>query len=227
MKFRLGQKVVLRRNNGPMAGHPGSRYYHGYSISEVPLGSKATIYNIRHEDMICVTFENKRYGTMYVHPSEVDLAEEQRTVTEHEQRKINSQLEEMLSDDTTAAETSNTDTMSEKAFKPKFNVREEFAVWIRQEFPQLQEYAERNQEYTELTERKAEVMESARKAYGHAIKTTDFCFRQEFRNKFDQLEWHYNTDFPRYLYDMITYIEKISANLTDEVMHYGTMLAEK
>src|SRR3989344_5460960 len=99
--------------------------------------------------MICVTFENKRYGTMYVHPSEVDLAEEQRTVTEHEQRKINSQLEEMLSDDITTAETSDTDAVPEKAFKPKFNAREEFAVWIRQEFPKLQGYTEKKQEYTE------------------------------------------------------------------------------
>jgi len=65
-------------------------------------------------------------------------------------------------------------------FKPQFNVREEYVVWVREQFPDLKYYAKKKKVYAALTERKKEIMEGAKLAYEHALQKTDGCARNGF-----------------------------------------------
>ena len=74
-----------------------------------------------------------------------------------------------------------------REFRPLFNAREEFAVWIREQFPQLKTYALNRESYDDLTERKKEVMKGARSAYEHALLTAHGCARTSFEVAFARL----------------------------------------
>ena len=223
MKFSLGQKVVLRRNNGPQG-----RYYYGKHIRNIPLGTKAIINQIHGQDQIYVLFE-KKYGnirSMAVHPDEIGAFQEP-AKPEKQSRKINSQLEEMLLEDLPNTEIKNRTRTKKKPFKPAFNPLEEFAVWVREEFPRLEQYVRREQDYAALHKRKDEVMEGARMAYEHAMEASRGCVQSRFRYIFESLKREdYEGYFPAQLYQMVTFIEEVSANLGKE-LYYGTTMDKK
>ena len=224
MKYKVGQEVVIRRNLGQMHGYKPGEYYYGGNLEEVPLGTKATIEEIFSKEQIYVRLGNEKYGNTgwYVHPSEIDhLTKEQAQAEKERQKQGNSQLEEILLNSVQDTKDKTRTRTKKKSFNPAFNVREEFAVWVRQEFPRLKQYAKSRKGYSALTRRKAEVMEGARMAYEHAKKTTDSCVTDAFQEKYNNLECSDGMDFPRHLCQMVKYIEHVSANL-GKSNHYGT-----
>jgi len=63
------------------------------------------------------------------------------------------------------------------SFDPKFNVREEFPLWIRDQFPELMMHANKKRVYEALESRKEEVFEAALGALTHGVNSTDACAR--------------------------------------------------
>lgn len=111
-----------------------------------------------------------------------------------------------------------------RPFDPKFNVREEFAVWMREEFPDLDLYTGQRGAYKELETRREEVYKAAVLACEHGIETTGACVQATFSIILDHLkdtDYHFNIK----IYELVDFIEKVSANLdTKEERHYGTRL---
>ncbi len=75
-----------------------------------------------------------------------------------------------------------------KKFNPLFNVREEFALWVREEFPELKEYAKKRRVYRELEERKDEVYEAALGAVNHGVASTEACATSRLRYGWKDME---------------------------------------
>jgi len=83
----------------------------------------------------------------------------------------NDRLDELLSEEEPGELIS-----GNKKFEPKFNVREEFALWVREQFPELRKYARgRGNVYKELEERREEVYEAALGAVNHGVVSTETC----------------------------------------------------
>ncbi|HLC56179.1 MAG TPA: hypothetical protein VJJ23_02985 [Candidatus Nanoarchaeia archaeon] len=225
MKYKIGQKVFIKRANGELDHKPKGSYYYGGSFRDLPLGSKGTINEIVNENMIGLRVEKQNYGyRWYVHPSELPTPEEINLHERKEQEKINSQLKSILLADEPIVKMSIT---RQKSFDPKFNAREEFVVWIREEFPELKKYSKNKRKYSDLINRKKEVMEGAKKAYEHALKTTDSCVRVDFIESFKELNKRMG-NFANGLDEFVTFIEYVSANLINKKdRHYGTTLARR
>lgn len=68
-----------------------------------------------------------------------------------------------------------------KEFKPKFNVREEFVLWVREQFPELKQRAKRKKVYEELETRKDEVYQAALGAVNHGVTSTEACATAKLR----------------------------------------------
>ncbi len=110
-------------------------------------------------------------------------------------------------------------------FKPEFNPREEYAVWVRQEFPELKDYAKKEKEYDSLEKRKIEVMNGAKMAYEHGTKTLRGCALIDFRTVYctfngQKPDGLYYSDFATYsgvfaarLEKFVSFIEFLSLNL--------------
>jgi len=78
-----------------------------------------------------------------------------------------------------------------KKFKPKFNVREEFVLWVNDQFPELSSRVSSEKSYSELSERMKEVKEAAKKAYDHISQTTTQCSNStsyRYWNKLDSCD---------------------------------------
>lgn len=75
-----------------------------------------------------------------------------------------------------------------KEFKPKFNVREEFALWIREQFPRLQDYAKKKEEYKLLESRREEVYQAALGAVNHGVNSTEVCAMARLRRGWNEFE---------------------------------------
>ena len=73
MNFKLGQKVVLRRNNGSMNQNQEYDYYYGEQIRNIPLGTKAVIYRInpQRENQVELILRNTRIRYMVAHYSSI------------------------------------------------------------------------------------------------------------------------------------------------------------
>jgi hypothetical protein len=76
----------------------------------------------------------------------------------------------------------------ESAFKPQINVREEFALWVRKQFPELQLYSKKRRVYQELETRKDEVYEAALGAVNHGVLSTEACATARLRNGWQKFE---------------------------------------
>ena len=136
-----------------------------------------------------------------------------------------SQLQKLdtLLDKTLAAETG---IPRRSKFDPKFNVREEFAVWVREQFPDLSNYAQKGRVYQDLEDRRQEVYDAAKLACDHGLETTEACVKSEFAYLRATLKdtRHHDISYP--IYQLVKFIEHVSANLRDKgTRHYGTHLA--
>lgn len=212
-RFEVGQEVIIGRNLGFRTNRSSIEYYHGGSIKNVPLGTKATIDRIVDKDQIHLKFKNNRYGIddgWYVHPGELGTNAEQEMAEREEERRIGSFLESSLIGD--EPKTTEEKQNGKGEFNPKFNVREEFAIWVREQFPELNEYAGRKEKYDALIERKDEVLDGARQAYKHAMETTRACTKNVFDTWFKKLESN-SGNFGSNLEEFVEYIEVVASNL--------------
>ena len=75
-----------------------------------------------------------------------------------------------------------------KEFKPKFNVREEFALWIREQFPELKTHAKKKRIYQELETRREEIYQAALGAVNHGATSTEACATARLRYGWDKFE---------------------------------------
>ena len=87
----------------------------------------------------------------------------------------------------TGAEPENS-TNHNMEFKPIFNVREEFVLWIREQFPKLKTYAKKKQIYEPLETRKDEVYQAALGAVNHGALSTEACASAKLRSGWDDFE---------------------------------------
>ena len=83
---------------------------------------------------------------------------------------------------------------SKKPFKPKFNVREEFALWVREQFPDLPKYAKKKGIYHELEERRQEVYEAALGAVNHGVTSTTACATSRLHSGWTKFETGFDGD---------------------------------
>lgn len=96
----------------------------------------------------------------------------------------NDKLSELLSGEEPEEKTDR----ERKEFKPKFNVREEFALWAREQFPELKEYAKKKKAYESLEARREEVYQAALGAVNHGVSSTEACATSRLRYGWDKLE---------------------------------------
>ena len=201
MNFKQGQKVVIGRNLGQRNGNDKSEYYYSGTVKEVPLGSRARI-EYTQSNKIYLRLDNGE--GWYVHPDELQSKESGETDT------INSKdLSNLLSETVPESDSLEKKT-AQKEFAPKFNVREEYAIWIREQFPELKTHWARGTDYSALKKRKDEVMDGAKLAYEHALKTTTGCTRSDFRDSYIEIS---EGNLSRNLGNFVELIERVARNL--------------
>lgn len=61
------------------------------------------------------------------------------------------------------------------SFRPKFNVREEFVLWVNRQFPNLKKHSRKKKIYQELEERREEVYQAGLGAGNHGADSTEAC----------------------------------------------------
>ncbi len=191
MKFKVRQEVMIKRNLGQKRGYSKSKYYYGGDLSDVPLGTKAIVNEIMSsENELCLKLKNRGgYGCLHVHPDELSSNKEcevaQKKLYEEQQKKINSLLDEYLLENPAVEKKSRKKI---KLFEPKFNAKDEFPVWIRQEFPKLKEYSKTCKRYSVLNKRIKEVEKAAEKAWEGVEEATRqgnrFCHRDFLKPRF-------------------------------------------
>ena len=184
MSFKRGEKVVIRNNLG--AKNFGSKfsYYYGGSVKDVPLGTKAVIERVFGSSKVKIKLvggynQDKIWS---VHPSELSLSKEQRQVG----KGFDSLLDDLLLGEPIKENKTRRKTIP---FKPKFNAKEEFPVWVRDQFPSLKKYARTKQAYAKLSRRIDEVKEAAQTAWKGVQRSTTlrrdrYCHRNFLKPKF-------------------------------------------
>jgi len=142
----------------------------------------------------------------------------------------------------------------EHAFNPSFNVREEFAVWVRKEFPKIDEYQLNHEDmyeeelygryiyppeqrrrmrnrkgkvYEELDARMKEVHEAAKLACAHGTKTTQECVAAQFQKLGNLVKTNYRNPekYAGTISSLVNWIETVSGNLGKQ-KHYGTRVVK-
>lgn len=217
MTFEVGQTVIIRRNLGTRLGYP-KEYYHGGTPKDIPIGSQGVVEDV-YEKNVHVRLKNGK--VCEIHPDELVLNEEY-------QRKADSLLVKvLLKKERPKKPVKETPAKGEREFNPTFNVREEFAVWVKKEFPKLGIYAGNYWMYGALDKRRDEVYEAAKSACKHGIRTGSACVREAFRDIYDDLKDSYkckanSRDFCKDVNKLITWIEKCALNLKSKgKKHYN------
>ncbi|MDP3881334.1 MAG: hypothetical protein Q8Q31_00455 [Nanoarchaeota archaeon] len=77
---------------------------------------------------------------------------------------------------------------SEKGFNPIFNVREEFPLWVQEQFKHLTKHAKRKMAYEELEKRRDEVYQAALGVVKHGLMSTDACATARLREGWEDFE---------------------------------------
>lgn len=194
-QLEIGQEVTIKRALGPDNGRGKNSYYYGWTLVELPLGTKATVVERPRKDIILLEFRGSkiRRGIVYVnpriylHPNELFTAEEKETIDKYQNERFSSMLDNVLLSNQ-LPDNNNELPAGQRAFEPKFNAREEFALWVRQEFPELDRHVAGKTKYDTLLARKEEVIGAARKAYEHAMQTTRTCVSHAFDVRFRELK---------------------------------------
>jgi hypothetical protein len=186
MEYKPGQQVVIKRNLGTAPGNEAydqkDHYFYGESIRDIPLGSRGVI------EKRCYNHYKIRVGstTLCLRTEEYSYDEE---FEKEEQARKNSLLEGILTQEEPCLQGSNGE---QHGFNPAFNAKDEFAIWVRQEFPELHTYP-KGQKYETLTQRTEEVKQAANKAYDGVVTASKangknlYCQRKylgEFYNNF-------------------------------------------
>src|SRR3989344_7242996 len=125
MKFKKGQGVIVKKNLGIESGNDRNRYYHDYSLKKIPLGSRGFVVGF-HYGHYKIRIKKTNFCLIGREIAIDDAYEKE------QQEKLSSRLEDVLSENEPVVEKKATAEIRE--FNPRFNAREEFAVWVRQEF---------------------------------------------------------------------------------------------
>lgn len=300
MIFEPGQRVIIEKNLGTQ----DSCYYHGEYISNIPLGTKATVDHIESENKVCLIRDGvdiRGSGGLnlqcWVHPDEISISQDEKdrrlelgdrvkivsarneneyyagypvskiplgttgvVSKAYDQRLITVRVKianlptgsridysflrsEIAYDENTNVHDLNPSRLTnlleteepisenkgieQKIFQPKFNVREEFAIWVRGQFPQLKEHSRTETDYPALIDRENEIMQEAQKAYAHINSTeTHGCTLTTFEQFFNKLT-RGNGNFIINLEKFVGLIESTSANLSAAYKHHGTQLSNR
>ena len=230
MSFDIGEKVKVVAAKGDRGF-----YSYGHRISNVPLGSKGRV--IAHDSCDPVFSQRVHIKNNYYLFSNEEL----------DYYKDSSEVEEGNLEELLACESLQQDaevsfykrtkskikeffrgkrkSFDSKSFDPKFNAREEFAVWIREQFPELQTYAEEGRDYEELNARKEEVYQAAKLACKHGIRTAGSCVGSAFKYHLKLLNGIDSSPFAIRIRRLVVHIEYFSANMNNSgSRHYGTQL---
>lgn len=73
-------------------------------------------------------------------------------------------------------------------FHPRVNVREEFVLWVMQQFPDLKKYSTNRTIYPELETRKKHVYEAALGAVNHGVLSTEACAKARLKQGWQEFE---------------------------------------
>lgn len=75
-----------------------------------------------------------------------------------------------------------------REFKPTFNVREEFVLWVQKQFPQLKKHSKKNVQYDALEARRDEVYQAALGAVNHGVTSTEACATAKLRTGWEEFD---------------------------------------
>jgi len=185
----------------------------------------------------------------YFHPNEIGMAEEQERIEKEQQERLDSCLESALLKNEPVVDEGDSPKVQPRRgllrrilkkifgknreqegnlFEPKFNAREEFAIWVRQEFPELWN-GRLLLRYGAVNKRKKEVYEAAKKACEHGVKTTNNCVNSRFYHTLHQLSqsFYKSSKFGNDVKRLVEWIENVAPNLNNGELHYGTGLVVK
>jgi hypothetical protein len=214
MSFSLGDEVIVHRARGDLPGswcYRSGGFFYGDRCNDLVLGTKARIVQIRSFECIFISYREHsgEIQTRWVHSEEI------RRAPKNEQGHECAHIDDLLCDESVEQRVSlHSDTAQ---FEPTFNAREEFALWVRQHYPQ--------KNHTLIMEHQREILDAATKACVHADQETKSCVRDQFLYLYrDMKDCTYSTGgFCSALYEFVNYIELVSHNLRGE-LHYGTSL---
>ncbi len=135
-------------------------------------------------------------------------------------KMINDKLDDLLLGESPIEEMHSTS----KEFKPVFNVREEFALWIREQFPDLKTYAKKRRVYQDLESRKEEIYQAALGAVNHGVLSTEACATAGLRYGWNKFEEGFGTtgnpnNRARSLEAFVSSLEKLSISLGGDKHH--------
>ena len=102
--------------------------------------------------------------------------------------------EEELNELLNAEEPEDKIEVKRKKFEPKFNVREEFALWVREQFPDLRKQSKKKREYIDLESRRGEIYEAALGAVNQGVLSTEACAKSQLRYGWEKLEEGFKED---------------------------------
>jgi len=246
MSFKVGQEVIVKKALN------GAVYYLGGSLKDVPLGSKGKVQDMLADGTMGIRLDNPRLGIQgywKVHLDELTLIpreekadsvlETQLLAEVPKEPKDNQEREDNKDDGNTIYRTRNTFIEEFRklffvgkskvpkipAFTPRFNPREEFAVWIRDQFPELEQYASKGTYYLKLVDHQYEVSRAAIEACEHGAATTRSCIKSRF-NEYLKCFKRGKGNFTNNVNGLTELIENVSANLKQKSgsWHYGTTL---
>jgi len=139
--------------------------------------------------------------------------------------------EDILSELLSGEEPEDKTETGRKDFRPQFNVREEFVLWIREEFPDLENYTNGRRVYHELEERKEEVYQAALGAVNHGMESTGACAKAKLYQGWSAFETGFgrggtSRKRPRGLGKFVEALEALSISLKGDphYTHAGTFL---
>ncbi len=210
MKFKIGQHVIIKKNLGEKSGEGRDRYYYGGSLREVSLGSRGVV----------VEPHNSHYK-IKANGVEVCLVEEEFAIDEEHEKEQRKEYESLLEGVLADEEPVEKKSRGERKFEPKFNAREEFAVWMMQEFPEI---FNDSGNYENVTKRREEVYKAAKLACEHGVRTTELCVLDMFYSYLDCLSDYDDSNFGKKVSCLIRLIESLAPNLNRGELHYGTEL---
>ena len=228
-KYEVGQAVMIKQNLGSKSSMRGrGDYYYGGNPSQVPLGTKAVISRIDGTDkfLLRISDSSSSRREWWVHPDELMSAKEYERHEEKKLKERNKEISQVLEAALLEEEIIEKKGRKRlKPFEPKFNPREEFAVWMQEQFPELKQRVSKNEEYNAVKRRKKEIYAAATLACNHGIETTRACVRRMFDTGLARLDSTSNLSFNKNLVYLLGVIEQVSANLGDKKdLHYGTEL---
>jgi len=140
----------------------------------------------------------------------------------------NETLDELLSGE----EPQEREDHNRSKFNPKFNVREEFTLWVREQFPELKEHTDQNLAYEEVETRREEIYQAALGAVNHGVASTEACAKSLLRLGWQEFEKGFAlngnpAERTKSFEKFTTALEKLSISLGGE-KHYteaGTFLS--